>query len=60
MKPTLKMSKSRKTNNAKKRKKLAEDALVLQWVKKLEQIDSLNRRIHGELSVNFRIFHEFL
>ena len=38
----------------KKRKKLAEDALVLQWVKKIEQIDSVNRRNHGELSVNFR------
>jgi hypothetical protein len=54
MKPAPKTSKSRKTNNAKKRKKLAEDALVLQWVKKIEQIDSVNRRNHGELSVNFR------
>ena len=54
MKPTPKMTKSRKTNNTKKRKKLAEDAIVLQWMKKLEQIDSLNRRNHGEFSVNFR------
>src|ERR1044072_1341608 len=54
MKPTPKMTKSWKTNNTKKRKKLAEDAIVLQWVKKLKQIDSLNRRNHGEFSVNFR------
>ena len=51
MKPT---TKSRKTNNTKKRKKLAEDDLVLQWVKKLKQFDSFNRRNLGELSVGFR------
>src|SRR5205814_970057 len=56
MRPVSKMTKSRKTNITKKRKKLAEDALVLQWVKKLEQIDSLNRGNQGELSVNFRLY----
>lgn len=42
------------SNNTKKRKRLAEDALVLQWVNNLEHIDSLNRRNNKELSVNFR------
>ena len=52
MKPASKMSKGRKSNPPKKRKKLSDE--VLHWVKKLEQIDSLNRRNHGELSINFR------
>jgi len=42
------------TPKTKKRKRLAEDALVLEWVNKLKHIDSLNRRNNGELSVNFR------
>lgn len=49
MKPTSKRGKS----TPKKRKKLT-DELVVPWVKKLEQIDSLNRSNHGELSINFR------
>ncbi|CAB5378431.1 unnamed protein product [Rhizophagus irregularis] len=49
MKPTSKRGKSA----PKKRKKLT-DELVVPWVKKLEQIDSLNRSNHGELSINFR------
>jgi len=28
--------------------------MVVPWMKKLEHIDSLNRRNHGELSINFR------
>jgi len=52
MKPTPKVSKSRKSNNSKKRKKSTDD-LVVPWVKKLEQIDSLSRN-HGELSINFK------
>ena len=28
--------------------------MTLQWVKKLEQIESLNKGNHGELSINFR------
>jgi hypothetical protein len=39
------------TPKTKKRKRLAVDALVLQWV---EHIDTLNRRNNGEVSVNFR------
>jgi hypothetical protein len=53
MKPTSKISKRGKSNTPKKRKKIT-DELVVPWVKKLEQIDSLNRRNHGELSINFR------
>ncbi|PKC55742.1 hypothetical protein RhiirA1_446750 [Rhizophagus irregularis] len=49
MKPTSKRGKS----TPKKRKKLTYE-LVVPWVKKLEQIDSLNRSKHGELSINFR------
>ncbi|CAB4445488.1 unnamed protein product [Rhizophagus irregularis] len=56
MKPTSKRGKS----TPKKRKKLT-DELVVPWVKKLEQIDSLNRSNHGELSINFReYFMSFL
>jgi hypothetical protein len=50
LKPSSKISKSRKSN---KRKKTTDDS-VIPWVKKLEEIDSLNRRNHGELSINFR------
>jgi len=50
LKPNSKISKSRKPN---KRKNLTDD-LVIPWVKKLEEIDSLNRRNHGELSINFK------
>jgi len=53
MKPTPKVSKSRKSNNSKKRKKKSTDDSVVAWVKKLEQIDSLSRN-HGELSINFK------
>ena len=53
MKSAAKASKRRKSNSTRKRKK-SEDELVLQWVKKLEQIDALNRGSHGELTINFR------
>ena len=50
LKPGSKISKNRKSNKIKK----STDDLVIPWVKKLEEIESLNRTNHGELSINFR------
>lgn len=51
MKPISKMPKS---NNTRKRKKLTEDVMALEWVKKLVQIVPLIKRNLGELSGYFR------
>jgi hypothetical protein len=50
LKLSSRVTKSRKTN---KRKKSTDD-FVIPWVKKLEEIDLLNRRSHEELTINFR------